>query len=130
MHYQVYSKVWVVQTLIQPSLNGPVKKNRGTFLGMWNISHNIGGAGAAGVALFGANYFFDGNVAGMFIVPAIIAIVVAFIGFFMGSDSPEAYGLGTAEELFEEPVSEEDKAVSENQMSKLEIFKNTFYLTK
>ncbi|NVP00559.1 MFS transporter, partial [Photobacterium damselae subsp. damselae] len=30
------------------------KKNRGTFLGMWNISHNIGGAGAAGVALFGA----------------------------------------------------------------------------
>ncbi|HIF9064213.1 hexose-6-phosphate:phosphate antiporter [Photobacterium damselae] len=106
------------------------KKNRGTFLGMWNISHNIGGAGAAGVALFGANYFFDGNVAGMFIVPAIIAIVVAFIGFFMGSDSPEAYGLGTAEELFEEPVSEEDKAVSENKMSKLEIFKKYVLFNK
>ena len=99
------------------------KKNRGTFLGMWNISHNIGGAGAAGVALFGANYFFNGNVAGMFIVPSIIAIVVALIGFNMGNDSPESYGLGTAEELFEEPISEEDKAVNENQMSKLEIFK-------
>ncbi len=106
------------------------KKNRGTFLGMWNISHNIGGAGAAGVALFGANYFFDGNVAGMFIVPSIIAIVVALIGFTMGNDSPESYGLGTAEELFEEPISEEDKAVNENHMSKMEIFKKYVLFNK
>lgn len=30
------------------------RRKRGTFLD-WNISHNLGGAGA-GVALFGANY--------------------------------------------------------------------------
>ncbi|EAO4549414.1 MFS transporter [Salmonella enterica] len=29
------------------------RRKRGTFLGFWNISHNLGGAGAAGVALFG-----------------------------------------------------------------------------
>ncbi len=43
------------------------RRKRGTFLGFWNISHNLGGAGAAGVALFGANYLFDGHVIGMFI---------------------------------------------------------------
>ncbi len=45
------------------------RNKRGTYLGMWNLSHNVGGAGAAGVALFGANYLFDGNVLGMFIFP-------------------------------------------------------------
>ncbi|STD24481.1 hexose phosphate transport protein [Enterobacter asburiae] len=45
------------------------RRKRGSYLGMWNISHNLGGAGAAGVALFGANYLFDGHVIGMFIFP-------------------------------------------------------------
>nr|WP_254892955.1 MFS transporter [Shigella flexneri] len=52
------------------------RRKRGTFLGFWNISHNLGGAGAAGVALFGANYLFDGHVIGMFIFPSIIALIV------------------------------------------------------
>ncbi len=85
------------------------RRKRGTFLGFWNISHNLGGAGAAGVALFGANYLFDGHVIGMFIFPSIIALIVGFIGLRYGSDSPESYGLGTAEELFGEAISEEDK---------------------
>ena len=98
------------------------RTKRGTYLGLWNMSHNIGGAGAAGVALFGANYFFDGHVIGMFVVPSVIAIVVGFIGLRYGSDSPEAYGLGSAEELFGEEVSEEDSATEKHQMSKKEIF--------
>ncbi len=65
------------------------RRKRGTFLGFWNISHNLGGAGAAGVALFGANYLFDGHVIGMFIFPSIIALIVGFIGLRYGSDSPE-----------------------------------------
>ena len=63
------------------------RNKRGTYLGMWNLSHNVGGAGAAGVALFGANYLFDGNVLGMFIFPSIIALIVGFIGLRFGSDS-------------------------------------------
>lgn len=98
------------------------RNKRGSYLGLWNMSHNVGGAGAAGVALFGANYLFDGNVIGMFVFPSIIAIVVGFIGMRFGSDSPEAYGLGTVEELFDEEVSEEDTAAEENQMTKKEIF--------
>ena len=106
------------------------KKNRGTFLGTWNISHNVGGAAAAGVALFGANYFFDGDVTGMFIFPALIAIAVACVGFFVGSDSPEAYGLGTSEEIFNEPISEEDNAVAEEKLTKMEIFKKYVLFNK
>ena len=84
------------------------RRKRGTFLGFWNISHNLGGAGAAGVALFGAHYLFDGHVIGMFIFPSIIALIVGFIGLRYGSDSPESYGLGKAEELFGEVMSVED----------------------
>ncbi|WED24955.1 hexose-6-phosphate:phosphate antiporter [Vibrio sp. JC009] len=98
------------------------RNKRGTYLGMWNMSHNVGGAGAAGVALFGANFFFDGHVLGMFIFPSIIALVVGFFGLRYGSDSPEAYGLGSAEELFGEETSEEDMIAEENQMTKREIF--------
>jgi OPA family hexose phosphate transport protein UhpT-like MFS transporter len=39
------------------------------------------------VALFGANYLFDGHVIGMFIFPSIIALIVGFIGLRFGSDS-------------------------------------------
>lgn len=98
------------------------RTKRGTYLGLWNMSHNIGGAGAAGVALLGANYFFDGHVVGMFVVPSILAIIVGFIGLRYGSDSPEAYGLGSAEELFNETVSAEDSDTEQTQMSKWQIF--------
>ncbi|OJI27337.1 Hexose phosphate transport protein [Vibrio vulnificus] len=98
------------------------RNKRGSYLGLWNMSHNVGGAGAAGVALFGANYLFDGHVIGMFVFPSIIAIIVGFIGMRFGSDSPEAYGLGKVEELFDEAVSEEDTTAEENQMTKKEIF--------
>lgn len=97
------------------------KRKRGTYLGLWNMSHNVGGAGAAGVALFGANYLFDGHVIGMFIFPSIIALIVGFIGLRYGSDSPESYGLGAAEELFDEPVSEEDQQ-ADDDMTKWQIF--------
>ncbi|MDP0343073.1 hexose-6-phosphate:phosphate antiporter [Glaesserella parasuis] len=98
------------------------RKKRGTFLGFWNLSHNVGGAAAAGVALFGANVFFNGHVIGMFVFPSIIALIIGFIGLRYGSDSPEAYGLGKAEELFGEKISEEDRNTEENQLTKWQIF--------
>ncbi|RIY32270.1 hexose phosphate transporter, partial [Psittacicella hinzii] len=98
------------------------KSRRGFYLGLWNMSHNIGGAGAALVAVFGAQYFFDGHVIGMFIFPSIVALVIGVIGLCIGNDSPEAYGLGTAEELFNEKESEEDRAVEEKQLTKFQTF--------
>ncbi len=98
------------------------RRLRGTFLGIWNLSHNVGGALAATVALFGAHYFFDGHVVGMFLFPSAVAFALGVIGLRIGSDSPEAYGLGTAEELFDEAPSEEDRFAAEHQMSRFELF--------
>ena len=99
------------------------RKRRGFFLGLWNMSHNIGGALAAGVAIFGAQVVFSGNVVGMFIFPSILCLIIGFVGLTIGNDSPEAYGLGTAEELFEEIESEEDAFVKREKISKWGIFK-------
>ncbi|AGH81155.1 sugar phosphate antiporter [Psychromonas sp. CNPT3] len=110
--------------------NWTPRNRRGLGVGFWNISHNVGGALAAGVAMFGADYFFGGDVKGMFIFPAVIAIVIGILGFFMGNDSPEAYGLGTVEDIFEEPISEEDNAVIEQKLTKMEIFKKYVLFNK
>ncbi len=98
------------------------RNKRGTYLGFWNLSHNVGGAAAAAVALFGANVFFNEHVIGMFVFPSIIALIIGFWGLRYGSDSPEAYGLGKAEELFGEPLSEEDLATEQNQLTKWQTF--------
>ncbi len=98
------------------------RKMRGTWLGLWNLSHNVGGALAAGVALFGAYLLFDGHVLGMFVFPSLVALVIAAIGFKLGNDSPEAYGLGTAEELFDEEPSEEDLAAAGDDQTKWQLF--------
>lgn len=98
------------------------RKLRGTFLGLWNLSHNVGGALAATVALFGAHQFFGGHVVGMFLFPSAVALVLGLVGLSIGSDSPEAYGLGTAEELFAEEPSEEDLYASQHQLTRFELF--------
>jgi len=96
-------------------------KQRGRWLGYWNVSHNIGGAVAGILALWGANTFFGGNVAGMFIVPAIIAIGIGIFGMFFGKDDPEELGWDDATTIWEEPEAPED--VASAGMSKGEIFK-------
>lgn len=98
------------------------RKFRGTALGFWNISHNIGGALAATVAVFGSSVVFNGDVRGMFLFPALVAATVGIIGLFIGSDSPEAYGLGKSEELFSEKISTEDHETEKNQLTKWQIF--------
>lgn len=99
----------------------PTKK-RGRYLGFWNMSHNIGGALAGGLALWGANTFFHGKVAGMFIIPAIIAIVVGVTVLFIGKDEPQELGWNSAEEIFGEP--KDANADELETMSKFQIFKN------
>lgn len=94
---------------------------RGRFLGFWNMSHNIGGALAGMLALWGANTFFHGNAAGMFIVPAIVGIVVGIVLMFVGKDEPQELGWNSAEEIFDEPRIEQDIEVE--KMTKFEIFR-------
>lgn len=96
-------------------------KKRGRYLGFWNMSHNIGGALAGMLALWGSNTFFHGNVAGMFLVPAVVAIFVGIIVLFIGKDEPEELGWNCAEEIFDEVKVVENPELE--TMSKMEIFK-------
>lgn len=98
------------------------RTQRGRYLGFWNVSHNVGGALAGIFAFWGANTFFDGNVAGMFIFPAIVTIIVGFIFLFVGHDDPEEIGWNRCEEIFDEPIEEENLKAEEE--SKWHIFKN------
>lgn len=97
------------------------RSKRGRYLGFWNTSHNIGGAIAGGLALWGAHTFFNGSVVGMFIFPSVIALIIGIAGLFIGKDDPEELGWNRAEEIWEEPIEQEN--IDSVYMSKWEIFK-------
>ncbi len=94
---------------------------RGRYIGIWNISHELGGAVAGIIALWGANHLFGGNVGGMFIFPAAIGLIVGFWGLFFGADDPQELGWDTSEVIFDEPVPAADQEAA--KMSKWDILK-------
>ncbi|MFI3893044.1 hexose-6-phosphate:phosphate antiporter [Kocuria rhizophila] len=113
----VFIVLWGINGAFQ-SVGGPAsystisrwapRAKRGRYLGFWNASHNIGGALAGGLALWGANTFFGGNVVGMFIFPALIGLLVGVCGLFIGKDDPEELGWNRSEEIFGEAIEEEN----------------------
>lgn len=101
------------------------KLKRGRWLGFWNASHNIGGALAGIVAFWGATTFFNGGAGGMFIVPGIIAIIIAIICFSVGHDEPEELGWNSAAEIFEEREEQGDSETKD--LSRFQIFLSICY---
>ncbi|WP_421221786.1 hexose-6-phosphate:phosphate antiporter [Aeromonas enteropelogenes] len=126
----VFIVLWGLNGIFQ-SAGGPAsystiyrwvpRTKRATAMGLWNSSHNIGGAIAGALALWGANTFFGGNIAGMFIFPAVIALAIGIIGLYWGKDDPGELGWNLSEEIFEEPI--EEKNVAAETMTKWEIFR-------
>lgn len=94
---------------------------RGRYIGIWNISHELGGAVAGIIALWGANHLFAGNVGGMFIFPAIIGLLIGLWGLFFGADDPQELGWQPSEVIFGESVSKADQTAA--KMSKWQTFK-------
>lgn len=69
---------------------------RGTKMAIWNVAHNIG-AGLVGViAVIGLSLTNDWKSA--FYFPAILAIIIAIISYFLITDTPKAIGLPPIEE--------------------------------
>ncbi|MGG5343586.1 hexose-6-phosphate:phosphate antiporter [Enterococcus sp. AZ192] len=97
------------------------RSNRGRYIGLWNASHNIGGGFAGIFAVWCAQTFFKGQVAGMFIIPALVAAVIAIVTFFIGKNRPEDLGWNSSEEIFGEPVEEAN--VDAENLTKWQIFK-------
>ncbi len=102
------------------------RTKRGRFLGFWNASHNVGGAIAGGLALWGANIFFNGHVVGMFIFPALIGLAIGIAGLFIGKDDPEELGWNRSEEIWGEAIEAENTEAE--SLTKWQIF--TTYVLK
>lgn len=75
------------------------KKERGTKMGIWNCSHNIGGGIIApivgvGLGIFGTHFWQ----AGVYLFPAALAILIAIFVWFCGKDTPQSCGLPPIDE--------------------------------
>lgn len=72
-------------------------RERGTKMALWNIAHNVGG-GLIGPMFAAGMLWFGTWQAGAFVFPATIAIIIAFISFFLVRDTPQSCGLPPIEE--------------------------------
>nr|WP_239519494.1 MFS transporter [Arcanobacterium phocisimile] len=82
---------------------------RGWKTSIWNCAHNVGGAGVGLIAAWALGSFAtdEADWTPAFWAPAIVALVVAVIAFFLIRDRPEAVGLPTIEEYRDDPAKVE-----------------------
>ncbi|MDR1517532.1 MAG: phosphoglycerate transporter protein PgtP [Dysgonamonadaceae bacterium] len=79
-------------------------KERGTKMSIWNTAHNIGGAALGPITSFGFSFLLMKGYPklacaqfGYFVLPALIAILIALIAYLLIRDNPRACGLPTIE---------------------------------
>ncbi|MGZ0051145.1 glycerol-3-phosphate transporter [Brevibacillus gelatini] len=102
---------------------------RGSKTALWNVAHNVGGGLMAPLAVAGAAIFagLSGNSAsgyeGVFILPAVVAIVLAFLTYFLIRDTPQSVGLPPIEE-YRNDYPTKTKKTFETELSTKEILFN------
>ncbi len=92
---------------------------RGAWWSWWNVSHNLGGGLIGPLAILGLSIF--GVWQSLFYLPALIAIVLAFIMFYLMRDTPESQGLPPVDEWRGEKVVQHVE--SAHTLSSTDIFK-------
>ncbi|MGV0109465.1 MFS transporter [Arthrobacter sp. CP30] len=85
---------------------------RGSKTALWNVAHNIGGAGSG--ALAGLALATFGNWQAAFWFPGIVCLVIAVIAFVLLRDTPESEGLPPIEEFRNDPAPVESDAADES----------------
>ncbi|RYG74421.1 glycerol-3-phosphate transporter [Lentibacillus lipolyticus] len=102
---------------------------RGTKTSVWNVAHNVGGGlmaplAIAGVSIittyFGANFI---GFEGVFILPALVAIVIAVIAFLLIRDTPQSVGLPPIEEYRNDYPGKSKKTFEKEFTTKEILFK-------
>ncbi|MEN2995434.1 MAG: MFS transporter, partial [Acetomicrobium sp.] len=71
-------------------------KERGTWMAVWNVAHNVGAAMVPTIALAGYTLFATWR--GMFYFPALISIGIALFVIVFLRDTPQSVGLPPIEE--------------------------------
>ncbi|WP_257347474.1 glycerol-3-phosphate transporter [Pseudalkalibacillus decolorationis] len=102
---------------------------RGGKTAIWNVAHNVGGGLMAPLAIAGASitttYFgarFIGY-EGVFILPALIAIIIAFFAFLLIRDTPQSVGLPSIEEHRDDYPTKARKSLETELTTKEILFK-------
>lgn len=99
---------------------------RGNKTAIWNVAHNVGGGvmaplAVAGVAIFaGMSGFSQSGYEGVFILPALVAIVFAIVSYFLIRDTPQSVGLPSIEE-YRNDYPSATKKTFETELSTKEI---------
>ena len=78
------------------------KKYRGRAGAFWNVSHNVGGASVALIAMAASTWFHMNWLFSAYIAPALCAIVVAIFLIFYAVSTPLAEGLPPLETILNE----------------------------
>ncbi|MGO1591108.1 MAG: MFS transporter [Ancrocorticia sp.] len=98
---------------------------RGWKTSIWNCAHNVGGAGVGIASAFALQNWATSpdDWRPAFWFPAIIALVVAAISFFLIRDRPEAVGLPSIEEYRHDPAKVEmsDEELSDMSWGKIVV---------
>ncbi|AGN38558.1 glycerol-3-phosphate transporter [Bacillus sp. GM2] len=98
---------------------------RGNKTAIWNVAHNVGGGlmapiAVAGVAIFSGITGSATGYEGVFILPALVAIAVAVISYWLIRDTPQSVGLPPIEE-YRNDYSSKSKKTFETELSTKEI---------
>ena len=96
-------------------------KERGRTIAVWNVAHNVGGGLIAPITAFGVGIFGLLHWEyGVFYLPAVIAIGVAFIAWLLIRDTPQSCGLPSIEH-FTNDFPPEYSEKNEQELSMYEI---------
>jgi OPA family glycerol-3-phosphate transporter-like MFS transporter len=102
---------------------------RGGKTAIWNVAHNVGGGIMAPIAVGGASLFaiifgtHSNGYEGVFILPALVAIVIALISYILIRDTPQSVGLPPIEEYRNDYPSKEKKTFETELTTKEILFK-------
>ncbi len=106
-------------------------KERGTWMSFWNCAHNVGGALVGPMSTYGAvwlgSWFYANHseyyfLAGTFLFPAAVAVLVAIAAYCLIRDTPQSCGLPSIEKWSGDAADNYSEA-SEKVLSVKEIFK-------
>ena len=101
---------------------------RGGKTALWNVAHNVGGGVMAPLAIAGASMFavilpFSKGYEGIFILPAIVAILFAVITYMLIRDTPQSMGLPPIEEYRDDYPTKSREVLEEELTTKEILFK-------
>src|SRR4051812_17456460 len=125
-NFHVHLVLWTLNGLVQGMGYAPCARlmanwfsvsERGLWFGLWNMSHNVGGALAGVVAAYSAGWW---GWSSAFYVPGVIAIFAGVYLFFMVRDTPQSVGLPAIEE-FKDDYPPDEKGTAERDLTMREI---------